>query len=479
MRRPRPSRSDLSLRRAESARRVGDAVSAKEGATGRQRLAFVAFLGAIALGAVLTLSPISAAALILSPFYLTHVLFFLGAALEKPRNPPRGADPPDLLDPPRYTVMAPLYREARVAQQLTATLGELAYPVDKLQIILLLEADDTETQSALAARPLPPHFQVLVVPPGGPRTKPNALNHGLSVATGDYLTIFDAEDLPDPDQLMRAACMFEALPADTVCLQARLVIDNAPDGWLPLMMSIEYAALFDAAKCGFATMAMPVALGGTSNHFRRAALVELGGWDAWNVTEDADLGLQIALRGWLVADLPSTTLEEAPITLRAWFSQRRRWLKGFMQTCVSHSRKPRQAIRSMGLVNWLCGMAQVAGAVIGSLLFPIFTAHVAWNWASGQLFDNDGWLDTVLNTVALWVALCGVMSAFVPALIGMSRRRTWHLAPWLATLPIYLTLISAAAWMALVDYLREPFRWLKTEHGLGVRRPGAFRSRRE
>jgi glycosyltransferase XagB len=458
---------------------MASAVSAREGATSRQRLALAAFVAAVGLGAVLTLSPIAAAALLLSPFYLTHVLFFLGAALEKPRTPASAEDPPALDDPPRYTVLAPLYREGRVALQLAATLGELSYPADKLQIILLLEDDDAETRTALAARPLPAHFQVLTVPPGGPRTKPNALNHGLAAATGDYLTIFDAEDLPEPDQLMRAAAMFRDLPADTVCLQARLVIDNAPDGWLPLMMSIEYAALFDAAKCGFAAMAMPVALGGTSNHFRRAALMELGGWDAWNVTEDADLGLQIALKGWLVADLPSTTLEEAPITLAAWFSQRRRWLKGFMQTCVSHSRRPRLAIRSMGLVNWLCGMVQVAGAVVGSMLFPIFTGHVAWNWMNGRLFDNDGWLDTVLNTMALWVALCGVMSAFVPALIGLYRRRTWHLAPWLVTLPIYLTLISAASWMALVDYLREPFKWLKTEHGLGVRRPGAFRSRRE
>lgn len=454
-------------------------ISAREGASAGQWLAFTAVLIVIAAAAVITAKPVAAVALLLSPLYLLHVFFVLGAALE---HPPTHVGPEPLPEAqflPSFTVLVPLFREARVAGQLIGALSDIRYADDRLQIIVLLEEDDGETFAAFTARPLPARIEIAIVPAGGPRTKPNALNHGLTLARGEFLTVFDAEDLPDPEQLLQAAALFSRLPPSTVCLQARLVIDNAPDGWLALMMSIEYAALFDATKCGLAAMAMPVVLGGTSNHFRREALMALGGWDAWNVTEDADIGLRIAQHGWLVADLPSTTLEEAPFRLAGWFHQRRRWLKGFIQTFVSHTRHPRRSIAAMGLMNWAAGLMQVAGAMGGALLFPVFTVHMASQIATGAIFDNADWMSAALNTTALWVASCGLLSATVPALIGLWRRRIWHLAPWLLMLPVYLLLISAAAWAAMVDYVREPFRWHKTEHGLGIRRPEAFRSRRE
>jgi glycosyltransferase XagB len=442
-------------------------------------LALAAFLCAVLLLTFVTLSPISAAAFLLSPLYMTHVMYVLGAAFEKPLPPPEEPPARSGESLPLYTVLVPLYREAAIIGQLARTLQELEYPAALLQIILLLEQDDEETRKALAALPLPPQFEVLIVPAGGPRTKPNALNHGLLAARGSLVTVYDAEDLPDPDQLRRAAAMFGSLPASIACVQARLVIDNAPDGWLALMMSIEYAALFDATKCGFAAMALPVALGGTSNHFRRDVLLAMGGWDEWNVTEDAELGLRLALEGYFVADLPSATLEEAPFSLTPWFSQRRRWLKGFMQTFVSHTRAPVSSIRVMGFIRWTGGLIQIIGTVAGALLFPFFAGHVLWYAIRGDLFDNPDFSTGVLNTLTLWVACCGMMTALFPAIIGLRRRRAWQLAPWLLTLPFYLLLISAAAWFAAVDYVREPFRWLKTEHGLGVRRPEAFRSRRE
>jgi hypothetical protein len=365
-----------------------------------------------------------------------------------------------------------------VAPQLVATLRQLDYPRERFEVLFLLEEDDPETPAALSAAGLPPSFRLITVPAGGPRTKPNALNHGLAAARGAYLTIYDAEDIPAPDQLRRAAGMFRELPPDVVCLQARLVIDNAADSWLALMMAIEYAALFDATKCGFAAMAMPVALGGTSNHFRVQALRDLGGWDPWNVAEDAELGLRIGRAGLLVADLPSATHEEAPFACRAWFAQRRRWIKGFIQTGIAHGRSPAGAIRAMGAMTWLGGMMQVVGAVVGALFFPVFTAHMAVNLSTGYLDLHAGGWRTVVSVVALWVAICGMLTALLPALIGLRRRRAWHLAPWLLTLPVYLLLISAAAWVAVVDYIREPSRWLKTEHGLGTREPLLLRNRR-
>jgi glycosyltransferase XagB len=453
-------------------------MSARDGLSGQQR-AVLAMLAAIILllGAV-TLEPIAAAALVLSPLYLLHILFALGAALERPvpeRGPSAGDPAPTT---PTYSILVPLYDEAAVVPQIVRTLGAIDYPADALDIWLLVEADDHRTIAALALEKLPDTMHVLHVPPGGPRTKPNALNFGLAACRGTYVTVYDAEDIPEPGQLRRAAAMFSTMPADVVCLQARLVIDNPADSWLSLMMTIEYAALFDATKCGYAAMAMPVALGGSSNHFRRDALVALGGWDAWNVTEDADLGLRLARRGWFVGDLPSATLEEAPFRLRSWFSQRRRWHKGFIQTVVSNSHSPGAGIRAMGLLNWLAGLTQVCGSVLGALLFPLFTAHVLWLWLSGALGRSDSAMQTVMNTATLAVLLCGVMSAMMPAFIGLWRRRLWHLMPWLVTVPAYLIFVSGAAWMAVIDYVRSPFTWLKTDHGAGTRGIGTLRSRR-
>jgi glycosyltransferase XagB len=197
------------------------------------------------------------------------------------------------------------------------------------------------------------------------------------------------------------------------------------------------------------------------------------------VTEDADLGLRLAVAGFEIADLPSVTLEEAPFRFSAWFAQRRRWHKGFVQTLVSHGQTFHRDIRRIGWFNWTGGVIQIAGTIVGALLFPIFTFYVVWSASTGALFENRTWLAAAQNTAALWVAVCGAMTAFVPALIGMRRRRIWHIAPWLLTLPVYLILVSAAAWVAVVDYWRAPFVWNKTEHGLGTRRPEVFRSRRE
>ncbi len=401
-------------------------------------------------------------AILLAPLCVIQTLISLGAALE--RNPP-AADIPDLAEPPTYTILAPLYDEAEVAADLVQALSAIDYPGDRLEVLFLLELDDEATRAAFAQLRLPEGFRTVIVPPGGPRTKPNALNHGLAIATGALITVYDAEDIPDRRQLRQAAAAFAVAPDNVVCLQARLVIDNADDGWLARMMAIEYASLFDATKCGLAAMGLPVALGGSSNHFRTAALRALGGWDPWNVTEDAEIGLRLARRGLAVADLPSDTLEEAPFDFANWFRQRRRWLKGFLQTLLTHSRHPAESIRLVGLLGWLAGMVQVGGALLGALFFPVFALHIAWHAATGGLLAADSAFGIASGTLSLWVAACGVMTAVAPAVIGLRRRGALHLAPWLLTLPLYVTAISIAAWAALLEQARAPHHWGKTRHG--------------
>src|SRR5690606_32805623 len=124
-----------------------------------------------------------------------------------------------------------------------------------------------------------------------------------------------------------------------MCLQAHLVIDNGRRHWLAALFAGEYAGLFTVMMPALARLRLAMPLGGTSNHFRLSALRELGGWDAFNVTEDADLGVRLARRRMRVDVLQSATREAAPTRLRPWLGQRTRWMKGWMQTFIVHNRE--------------------------------------------------------------------------------------------------------------------------------------------
>jgi glycosyltransferase XagB len=453
--------------------------TARDGASALQKsLASACALALLAASLTIPIGLTTLLSLLLMPLFLVVTAVQLSALFQPSASYPQKAVPADNGQPwPIYSILVPLYHEARVVDQLLAALSALDYPPQSLDVIILLEPDDQATPQALMRHGLPDWIRVVVMPFGHPQTKPRALNHGLQMARGQYLTVYDAEDIPDADQLKRAVIAFEELEPEAICLQARLAIDNGPDSWFALMMSIEYAALFDVHKRGLMAQNMPVMLGGTSNHFRRARLLELGGWDSWNVTEDADLGIRIARRGWLVADLDSTTLEEAPLSFGAWFGQRKRWLKGWAQTTVCHNRRPVRAVATLGMVSWLVAMAQLIGVLAGALSFPVFVIYIVQNLASGELLEAQTWGQLAINSLALSVLALGMVTMSVPAIIGLQRRRAWHLTPWILTLPVYLFMISLAAWCAMWELARRPFHWEKTEHGLGRRRPQIFKSR--
>ena len=137
---------------------------------------------------------------------------------------------------------------------------------------LVVEPDDRETQQAVAALDLGQPFTVIIAPRSGPRTKPKALNAALPFVYGSYTVVFDAEDVPEPDQLRRALDTFAAADRRLACVQASLTIDNTADGWLPRMFTASYAGQFDAFLPGLTALRLPLPLGGSSNHFRTEAL---------------------------------------------------------------------------------------------------------------------------------------------------------------------------------------------------------------
>ena len=438
------------------------------GLTSRQ----IATLAALALVTVAALVLFTAAAaivlslLVSIPFLMLTALRIRAAAIAAPVQPPqrcpRAAD--DTL--PVYTIIVPLYREGRVLPRLTKALQALDYPPAKLDIKLVVEADDSEMAQALAGTALPTCFEIVRAPAGHPRTKPRALNVALPLARGEHVVVYDAEDVPNPGQLRLAVAAFARLAPEAACLQARLTIDNTGDGLITRLFTIEYAALFDVVNPALCAMDCPLPLGGTSNHFRTGALREAGAWDAWNVTEDADLGIRLALLGHRVADLPSSTLEEAPAALRAWMHQRTRWMKGLVQVCITHSRHPLALWARLGPRRFLCALAVTFGTVLSALLFPVLSALCAYDLLAGGMLQPGSALETALTLVGATLFIAGLAAMIVPALEALRRRGWRSLRPYVALLPVYYVLVSWAAWRGLFELLRKPSHWNKTEHGL-------------
>ncbi len=241
------------------------------GARPRQRLAVIAGLAAIALLPAtlpldIALALISVMICLVSAFL---ALLRITACRERVGISPKSR-PPALDDGvlPDYSIVVALYREEAVVDQLCTAIAALDYPAARLDVIFVVEENDPATFAALAPHAQANGYRVLVAPDGKPRTKPRALNVALPLARGAHLVVFDAEDIPEPGQLRLAAETFAALGPETVCLQARLAIDNDRDGILPGCFAVEYAALFDVINPGTLRLGLPVPLGGTSNHFR-------------------------------------------------------------------------------------------------------------------------------------------------------------------------------------------------------------------
>ncbi|MGD9658712.1 MAG: glycosyltransferase [Methylocystis sp.] len=370
---------------------------------------------------------------------------------------------------PVYTIVLALYQEAAVVGQLTRALDRLDYPRAKLDVKFVIEADDEATAAALRAHPPRAPHEIVVAPEGAPRTKPRALNVAMPLARGSLVAVFDAEDLPEPRQLRRAATRFARATPNIACLQASLAIDNGELNWMTALFALEYAALFDVHNRGLALMGMPLFLGGTSNHFRIEALRAIGFWDAFNVTEDADLGLRLARAGFEVRTLDSQTFEEAPASFTALVKQRTRWFKGWMQTFVVHCRRPMRLFVDLGARRAIAALAMFAGGLFGPLLGPFLAARTAYDAIFGALLTPVSPLEIASSTLWCFLALEGAAALVCPLVIGMRRRKLTRLRPALIYLPLWLTMLSIAAWRAVYELWRRPFHWEKTQHGLTMR----------
>ena len=359
---------------------------------------------------------------------------------------------------PVYTIIAPLHREARVVDQLLSAIERLDYPADKLDVIVIVEADEPATRAAITRRRHCIPVTVIPAPPTGPRTKPKVLNIALELARGSFVTIYDAEDRPESNQLRCALQAFQSAGDDLACVQARLCIDSDAT-WLTRYFTAEYAGHFDIFLPKLAAFGLPLPLGGSSNHFRTAVLREIGGWDPCNVTEDADLGIRLARLGYRCGVIESTTYEEAPATVRRWHGQRSRWLKGWMQTFLVHMRQPRRSFQQLGPQGFATLLLVVGGNAFIPMVHPIFAVGLGWGLTFGSR-----------NSIEVALCVLSVAAGYVPSIAlawrGLSSRGVRSKVRILVWTPLHWLLLSVAGWWAAIELTFAPSRWNKTEHGL-------------
>lgn len=359
---------------------------------------------------------------------------------------------------PIYSILVPLYKEEKKVASIIRALGNLNYPKDKLDIKLILEEDDEITLNAINNITLDKHIQFIRVPYFLPRTKPKALNYAMPFVIGQYLTVYDAEDEPDPDQLLKALDAFNNLPDDYVCLQSKLNFYNAKENILTTLFSIEYSIWFEYLLKGLDLFGLPITLGGTSNHFKVDKLREVGSWDAYNVTEDADLGIRLYLRGYKVSMINSTTLEEVPNNLKDWTMQRSRWIKGFIQTILVFSRN-KNNFAKLGLLKSATVITFIGLSTYSILFLPwlFFILYLDLNQFSYYIWlINSFFSFSYLYAIAYFVLAKNDSQISLKTVYGILVLLIW---------PFYFVLHTIAGYKSIFDIMTSPFKWSKTPHG--------------
>ena len=389
---------------------------------------------------------------------LTHVM--IAALPGKGRYARRGsrqAPPVPDAELPSYTILVPAYQEQDVIAGMVQCLDNLDYPKDRLEALILVERRDHATKQAIRDANPADFIRVVEIPPGKPQTKPRSCNAGLLLAKGELIVIYDAEDRPDRDQLRLTAAHFHGSDDKLACVQAKLMVSNAGQSFISRQFALEYCLRYEVTLPGLARLGLPIPLGGTSNHFRTSVLRELGGWDAWNVTEDADLGMRCSALGYRVEVVDSITRGEMPHQVKPWTKQRTRWLKGFMLTALVHTRNPARTWRTFGRTGTITLLAFMAGTPLLYLAQPV--ALVVWasgykGFVAQHLGADPVLLVIQLLTLVIWMCLA----------VTAARRYRLTSTVFAPLLPVYWMMNWAATWRALHQLITAPFLWEKTPH---------------
>jgi len=391
-------------------------------------------------------------------FFKISVFF---AGYKKPPGKPVNVP---LAEWPVVSLMVPMFKEAEIADKLVQRLSRLSYPKSLLDVIIAVEESDTATQDALYGQSLPSWMRVVPVPEGKVKTKPRALNYALNFARGDVIGILDAEDAPATDQIERVVEAFHIAPPNVACVQGILDFYNPQSNWISRCFTIEYATWFRIVLAGAARLGFSIPLGGTTVYLRRTALKHVGGWDAHNVTEDADLGVRLARYGYQTWLMPTVTREEANNRFVPWIKQRSRWLKGYIITYIVHMRRPFRLIKEMGVWKFLGFQCFFLTTILQFTLAPVLWCFWLVFFGLGTPFTEafpDIWTGGLL---ALFL-LTEVISLLV-GFVAVGRTQHERLMQWVPMMMFYYPMGVFAVYKAWSELIFKPFYWDKTKHGV-------------
>ena len=365
---------------------------------------------------------------------------------------------------PRMALLVPLCDETDIAARLVERLSRLDYPRDRLEVCIVLEWGDRATEAALRAADLPDWMRIVRVPEGALRTKPRAMNYALDFLKGEIVGIYDAEDAPAPDQLLRIAEEFDRAGPQVACLQGVLDFYNARRNWLTRCFAIDYAIWFRLVLPGFERLGVVIPLGGTTVFFRREALEGLGRWDAHNVTEDADLGLRLARYGYRTKLVHTVTGEEATATIGAWLRQRSRWIKGYAMTWAVHMRDPLGLLGELGLWRFLSVQILFLGTLSQFVLAPLLWSF--WVIPFGLWHPVTALASWEMVLVLAGLFLASELATMAVAALAVATPSHRWLIKWVPMLHVYFPLAALASWKGLGELITRPYFWDKTRHGL-------------
>lgn len=462
-------------------------------------------------GGILIFLSIIFLALLASPFYSTFVLFtainvsyflinpvkfyisLVGLSGTKQVIRITKDDIAELVDDelPVYTLLVPLYHEREMLPHILSNIARIDYPREKLDVKILLEQEDEETldkarklglfgniEEIIAPmtegeyRRFLSIFHPVVVPNAEIKTKPRACNYGLKRARGEFVVIYDAEDLPDRDQLKKVVLAFRRLGEEYACVQCLLNFYNSRKNLLTRWFSIEYSYYYDYYIQGLDKIEAPIPLGGTSNHFRFRTLRELGAWDPFNVTEDADLGMRIARKKLKTAVLDSHTYEEAVTSVRSWIKQRSRWVKGFVITWFVTMRHPIRVFRDIGLKNFIIFQTGFGG----NFYLPLMNLFLWLVFLAGFFIPDyfSRWFDFwPFAAIAVFNLVVGNLFFLVMMLLATWKEKQKDLLIYSLFSPIYWIFMSIGAWKGFVQLaMGQAYKWEKTAHGVSIPEKG-------
>jgi cellulose synthase/poly-beta-1,6-N-acetylglucosamine synthase-like glycosyltransferase len=405
----------------------------------------------------------------LSLMYLTIIISKIWAMILGAHYPYVHCSPEEIgsLSPaelPVITVLIPLYKEREIIPQLFRRISEFDYPVEKLDIIFILESTDQETISAFLTAQPPAHFKALLSPNVTPKTKPKALNVAFTKSKGEILVIFDAEILPDVDQLKKAYITFKQHP-EAKYLHGRMNVYNADFNWITHLYDAEFAYFYDYYLPGIVRMGVPIPLSGHSTYFRREVIEKVGGWDSYNIAEDCDIGIRIYRHGFKSGMmLDSFSWEQSTTTIPRWLRQRTRWEQGFIQTSLVHLRFPLLLKTELGSWrNFFWFLYLVPGNVILNILHIFhWGLFFLWIFTHAAFIEFLFPLSTIYFSMLTFIGGNYVLLMF--HMLGLYSRRHYTGVKYALGSLVYWIMLGLATFRAAILFFFRPFSWDKTPH---------------